>query len=283
MHTIAALIRKTPKRIVQTSARGLLCLCTALVLIVGMARESAGQNAPSSGPQRATRAELAAKLSELERQLSTNPKKDVRARLIDDVAALRERLETGDFRVGDRFYYVITQDSVRGDTALVRDGLSVTIGNLPDFSIRGVLRSELTERLSVHLEKYLRRATVRTTALTRVQVTGAVARPGFYVIVPDRPLSEILMIAGGPAIDAKIEELEIRRGEKVVLSASDSRRAIKDGRTAEEVDLQSGDAITIPVKRKLNWTAVLQAFSIISVVFFSVIQFVQWYYNRQQQ
>ncbi len=258
----------------------LLRLAGATMLVTS--RVGSAQALPNSGAQNATRAQLAGLLADTERQLAAATKKDARTQLAADVSAIKKRLDAGDFRVGDRFFYVITQDSVRGDTALVRDGLVVSIWNLPDFSVNGVLRSELTDQLSLHLAKYLKRTTVRTTILTRVQITGAVARPGYYTIIPDRPISEILMLAGGPAQNAKLDEVEIRRGDVVVLSAKASKQAMKEGRTAEQLNLQSGDAVSVPLKKKLNWTGILQAFSIISVVFFSVISFIQWYYSRQQ-
>jgi hypothetical protein len=67
----------------------------------------------------------------------------------------------------------------------------------------------------------------------------------------------------------------------VQVKAKDSDRLIKDGRTLEQVDVQSGDEIRIPVKRKLNWQLIIQAFLVISSLLFAFIGFLQWYYTRQ--
>jgi hypothetical protein len=254
-----------------------------LLAFAGSGSPVQAQGVPARGAQRASRAELAARLADVEQVASAaSTKKDAKQKAAAEVEAIRTRLNDGDFRVGDRFVYTITQDTIRSDTASVRDGFVASVINLPDFSLKGVLRSELTERLQAHVDRYLKHAIVRTNVLTLVQVTGAVGRPGFYTVFPDRPLSEILMTAGGPSVDAKLDELEIKRGDKTVLSGGDSRKAIKEGKTAEQVDLQSGDAVNIPMKRKISWTSILQAFSIVSVLFFSVISFLQWYYSRQE-
>jgi hypothetical protein len=40
--------------------------------------------------------------------------------------------------------------------------------------------------------------------------------------------------------------------------------------------------VRIPLKKHINWQLVIQLFFIISSVFFAIIQFLQWYYSRQQ-
>ena len=50
----------------------------------------------------------------------------------------------------------------------------------------------------------------------------------------------------------------------------------------EQVDIRSGDEIRVPLKKKLNWQTIIQVMFIFSSLFFAFIQFLQWYYNRQQ-
>ncbi len=199
------------------------------------------------------------------------------------MVALRTRLEKGDFRVGDRFVITLRQDSVRSDTASVRDSLKVSVANLPDVSLAGVLRSELDERMSAHVARYLRNVVVRTSVLTRVAILGAVRNPGFYYASPDRPISDLVMVAGGPADQANLNELEVSRGATKLLKSQDSKQAVKEGKTLEQLDVQSGDEVKIPIKRKINWQTVVQMAFVISSLFFAALQFLQWYYNRQDQ
>jgi len=233
--------------------------------------------------QRASRLELTARLRDLEAQLANaNTKGASRTRTDRQATSLRRRLIDGDFRVGDRFTIVVRHDTMRVDTASVRDSLKVSILNLPDLSLAGVLRSELDERVGTHVARYLRNATVRTNVLTRVAVLGAVRVPGIYYVSPDRPVSDLLMVAGGPAPEAAVDQLEVSRGSERVIASKDAKRFFREGRTLEQIDIQSGDEVRIPVKRKVNWGVIVQLLFVATSLFFGFLQFLQWYYNRQE-
>lgn len=244
---------------------------------------SMAQSAPLAGAQRATRSELAARLQQLDGLIASATKADPRSKLQAEQSAIRSRLEMGDFKVGDRFVMTVRFDSVRVDTASVRDSLLVSILNLPDLRLQGVLRSELDEKLNQHVARYIRNATVRSNVLTRIAVLGAVRSPGFYYASPDRPVSDVLMLAGGPAPEANLGQFELRRGTSTLVEGKTSRKLLESGRTLEQLDVQSGDEFRIPVKRKVNWQLVIQLFFIASSLFFAVFQFLQWYYRRQDE
>lgn len=253
-------------------------------LVAASASTLAAQVVPIAGPQRATRAALAERIVQLEQQTTSGKLSgSAKTRANAELAATRMRLQQGDFRVGDRFLITLRQDSVRSDTASVRDSLKVSVANLPDVSLNGVLRSELDEWMTAHVARYLRNVTVRTSVLTRIAVLGAVRSPGFYYASPDRPISDLVMLAGGPAERANLNELEVRRGKDELLKSKDSQKLVKEGRTLEQIDIQSGDEVTIPVKRKINWQLFVQSMLVVSSLFFAGLQFLQWYYNRQDQ
>lgn len=241
-----------------------------------------GQAVVSSGPQRATRAQLVELVGQLERTVASGAKGAARDRAAAALAATRTRLQQGDFRVGDRFVVTVRQDSVRSDTVDVRDSLRVSVLNLPELRLAGVLRAELDEQMSAHLARYLRNVEVRTRVLTRISILGAVLRPGFYYAAPDRPISDLLMLAGGPAVNANLSELEVSRGPLKVLRAKESKKAVKEGRTLEQLDVQSGDDVRIPEKRTINWQLVIQLFFILSSLLFAFVNFLQWYYGRDE-
>jgi protein involved in polysaccharide export with SLBB domain len=262
-------------------------LATVVALAVTLGASTlAAQDVASSGGQRATRAQLADRVAELERQLAGNARGVDRNRAMAEIAGIKRRLEEGDFPVGTQFVLTLTTaEQVRADTVSVRDSLLVAIatqvGTLPDASVRGVLRSELNERLSAHVARYLRNAQVRVNVLTRITILGAVGRPGIYSVSPDRPVGELIMLAGGPTPDAKLDELEISRSGRKVLSSKDSKRALKEGRTLDQLDVQSGDDVSVPKKKHINWSAILQIFAIATTLLFAVIQFIQFYYSRK--
>lgn len=234
-----------------------------------------------AGMQRATRAELAEHAQVLEQALTEKSLKgSARTRSEDELSQIRERLAAGDFKVGDRFVVTLNFDSVTTDTASVREGIKVSLFNLPELDLTGVLRSELGDKLNAHVVRYLRNASVRANVLTRVGILGAVARPGYYLASPDRPVSELIMLAGGPAPDANMSKLKVERGNRTILSTKDSQRAIKDGTTLDQLDIQSGDNVTIAKKRKLNWQLIVQVAFIASSLLFTFIQLMQWYYRR---
>lgn len=242
----------------------------------------AAQSSPAAGAQRAARSELASRLQQLESLIASTGKADQRSKLQAEQTAIRARLENGDFKVGDRFVMTVRFDSVRVDTASVRDSLVVSILNLPDLRLQGVLRSELDEKLNQHVARFIRNASVRSNVLTRIAVLGAVRAPGFYYASPDRPVSDIVMLAGGPAPDANLGRFELRRGTTTLVDGKQSRQLLEAGRTLEQLDVQSGDEFRIPVKRKMNWGLVIQLFFVASSLFFAVFQFLQWYYGREE-
>lgn len=263
---------------VRAAMRG-IAVTLLLATSAGFAR---GQVGPNAGPQRASRVDLAALAAKLELQ-TTGPKlnDEARKRALADLAAVRERLQNGDFRVGDRFVVTIRQDSIRSDTVSVRDSLKVTVGSLADLSLVGTLRSELEDRISAHVARYLRNSNVWVIVLTRIAIFGAVKTPGFYYAVPDRPVSDLVMLAGGPALDANLNELDVRRGQVKLLKAKESKRALKEGTTLEQLDIQSGDEVTIPVRRKVNWQLVTSTILIVSTLTFTIFQFLLQYYSRK--
>ena len=231
--------------------------------------------------QRFTRAQIQEQLEKVNADLSKAKSGD-RGRLLELTTAIKGRLENGDFKPGDRFVLSLRQDSVRTDTLVVRDSLRVAILNLPEFSIAGVLRSELEDKLSAHVARFLRNAVIRTTLLTRVSVTGAVRNPGFYYAVPDRPINDLLTSAGGPLPEADLSKLNISRVGRTLLRTKDAKRVVEEGRTLETLDVQSGDTVHVPLKKKINWQMVIQLAFVAMSLLFAMLQFLQWYYNRQE-
>ena len=258
------------------AAFGLAC---GLVLLPAAAQ---AQPLVAAGAQRATRPQLTALLSQAERSAADAKPAD-RARMLGTVAAIRGRLELGDFKPGDRFVMTLRQDSVRADTLVVRDSLRVAVLNLPEFSVAGVLRAELEDQLSAHVARYLRNASVRTTQLVRVSVTGGVRNPGFYYAGPDRPLNDLLTSAGGPLMEANLNNVTVSRLGRVLLDGKQTKQAVEQGRTLEELDVQGGDTVHLPLKRKLDWRSIIQLSFVMLSLFLGVLQFLRWYYDQQNR
>ena len=122
---------------------------------------------------------------------------------------LRQRLTKGDFQDGDKIALSVLASTMVMPAALglpdIRHrprrsphragahGRAVT-GRNPSLGAHGQIRD--------HLAQFVKEPIVRTTPLVRVGVLGNVGRPGFFYSPADRPLSDVLMLAGGPGQDA---------------------------------------------------------------------------------
>lgn len=233
MHLVtrySAALRRRVGRMAPLVAASVLVASTAL-----------GQTVvPNPGRSGYSRADLEQAAAEAER----NPKTRAEA------AALRTRLQSGDFAPGDRIYLELRGDSAVFDTLTVRSGPSLRIPNVPDVPLRGVLRSELQDYLTKYLARYYRNPDVRTESLIRLSVLGEVGKPGFYDFNSDLLLTDAIMTAGGPTGAAAIERSTIRRGKTVILAKERVRRAAQSGATLDRLGLRPGDEISVGQRRK---------------------------------
>jgi len=181
---------------------------------------------------------------------------------------LRSRLEKGDFQEGDRI--VVTAHSiafkVEAETLIVRAGKVIQLPRMGEFSVDGVLRSELNDRFMQHLAKYVRDSEARTTPLIRVGVQGGVNRPGYYYFSPDLVLNDVIMRAGGPGGDADLDKITINRGPDVIWDRNGTRTALLDGLSLDRLHIRAGDDVMVPTKRHIPWFSVIGlAVSVVSI------------------
>ena len=188
---------------------------------------------------------------------------------------LHQRLEKGDFQDGDRIIVQIQGNALAGkspveipDTLTVRAGKLLELPRMSDLPLEGVLRSELQQRLIDHLSEYIREPSVRATPLVRIAVLGYVGRPGYIYTSADKPLSDVLMQAGGPGPDADMAHVVIRRGSDVIWNAQDTHTAMADGLSLDRLHIRAGDEIFVPQTKHIQWWAISSiALSLISVFY----------------
>lgn len=168
---------------------------------------------------------------------------------------IRTRLDMGDFRVGDRVVVRLdgTPEGILPDTLLVEEGPSLDIPDMGIISLRGVLRSELQEYLTAELGRFVRDPSLTAQSLIRLSVQGSVGSPGFYVFPSEMLLSDVLMQAGGPAPNAKLDDLRVRRGNLELMDGTEVQVALDDGRSLDQLGLQAGDEITVPERAQRGW------------------------------
>jgi hypothetical protein len=184
---------------------------------------------------------------------------------------LRNRLAHGDFQDGDRIVVELLGSVPMHDTITVRAGKLLPLPRMDDLPLEGVLRSELNDKLSTHLAKYLRDSSARATPLLRVAVLGQVGRPGYYYTPADVLLSDVLMQAGGPGGDADLSEMTIRRAGETIWNAQDTRTAVTDGLSLDRLHLRAGDEIYVPQNSHFNWSTILQAGAIATSLIVTVV------------
>jgi protein involved in polysaccharide export with SLBB domain len=197
-----------------------------------------------------TRAELQQQLRDHESTLASGQlSDDERQRVTMDVESIRSRLEYGDFRVGDRILFSVQGEENLPDTLTVAPGQVVEMPLLGEISVAGVLRSEIRSHLTDEVSRFIRDPVVRANGLMRVSILGAVGNPGFYSMPAETVLGEAIMVAGGPAGNANLEAVQIRRGATVLMEDDLVFESFRQGLTLDQLNLQAGDQITVPDRR----------------------------------
>lgn len=194
---------------------------------------------------------------------------------------IRSRLREGDFQEGDKILLKLLGPAQLvgaqpgNDTVTVRAGKMLPLPQLPDLSLDGVLRSELTAKLEAHLGRFLRDSSVKATALIRLAIFGQVRSPGYYYVPTDLLLNDLIMKAGGPGGTADLGNIIIRRGIDVIWTPQDTRTALADGVSLERLGLKAGDEMYVDdVNQGISYTRLLSyAGPVIGVLSFLLSRF----------
>jgi hypothetical protein len=186
-------------------------------------------------------------------------------------AAIRQRLRDGDLQVGDRVIVSFISDAVHRDTVIVRSERSLELSGMIIVPVAGVLRSELKERVSTELSKYVKAQRIEVTPLMRVGVLGAVSRPGYFAFPSDILLTDAIMGAGGPTGGAAIERSIVRRGNQQFRSPDQTSKAIARGLTLDQLGLAAGDELVVGERRGFDVSRAIgltgAAASVVALIF----------------
>ena len=266
MRAVARSVRARAAGLVAVSTLAASALAAAPVSQALAAQQSSASVAPAGARAErtvtadtpdATRAELTVLLeTEQKRAEDAAAKPADRTRAKEEVATIRRRLEAGDFRAGDRFIALVVADSVRRLEMTVREGPSVDFAPLPQLSLQGLLRSELQPAIRQLFARFYRNPEVRIDFLTRVTVTGAVAKPGVVSVPPDALVGDVLMAAGGPLASANMEKVEILRNGRTFLDRKKFQQATKDGVTLDRLGVRPGDEFKVAERGRRNWAQI---------------------------
>ncbi len=148
----------------------------------------------------------------------------------------------------------------------------ITLPLFGDIPLEGVLRSEVEAHITRALSAFLRDPRVDAQGLMRVSVQGAVGAPGFYVVPADMLLSEALMVAGGPAQNAELDDLRIERGMDVLLEGEELQEALRGGLSLDQLNMQAGDQVLLPERGQGVFSRVALVFGLLSSLTIVIVQ-----------
>jgi protein involved in polysaccharide export with SLBB domain len=223
----------------------------ALALLVGVGvRPVPAQQGPDWDASRVlmSRAALEDLLARLEESAhSTAYSVALRNQATKEAAAVRERLEAGDFQTGDRIVLSVEGEPTLTDTVTVGPERVLTLPIVGDVPLTGVLHSELERHLTDAIGRFVRNPVVHARSLIRIAVLGEVGKPGFYTVPTETLVTDAVMLAGGPTKNAKLKAMRIVRGDDVaVWEGARLQEAIDEGRTLDQLSLVAGDRIEVP-------------------------------------
>jgi len=230
--------------------------------ITGFASMPASAGAQTASAVLASRDELTAGAAQAEQ--SQNPML---------AAAIRQRLRDGDFQIGDRILLSVFSDAAHTDTLVVRDGRVIDLPGKSVLPLSGVLRSELRDKVTAEVLKYVKAERVDVTPLTRIGVLGEVAHPGYFAFRSDVPITDAIMQAGGPTALADVQRSTVRRASREFRSADETRQAVAKGLTLDQFGLTAGDELVVGRQKQFfnsGATAALGTIASLAAIFFAV-------------
>lgn len=216
-----------------------LMVAALLAAVAAAPSRAAAQDPDEMAASRsmATRAELDA----LAARLATADPRNL-------LGQVRQRLDQGDFRPGDLIIVDVQGESTLTDTFTVDRGMQLrfpppTTGTL---SLGGVLRSELEEKVSAHIARFLRNPIVRARPTLRLGVQGEVRTAGFYGVPADALLPDALMAAGGLTPNADMRKFKIMRGNRTLLEGDELQAVMASRTTLDDAGIRDGDQFVVP-------------------------------------
>lgn len=234
---------------VGRTARWLTAAAIACVLSAVSGSDLFAQNPETwdAGRLQLTRAELELLLRKYEQTgRSATYSNEFKVRARSEAELVSKRLAEGDFQVGDQIELIVDGEDKMPPTLTVGPGRVLSIPNLGELSLAGVLRSELNDKVLHHVARYVKSPSVRTRSNIRIAIMGQVANPGFRTVASESLLSDIIMAAGGPTPAANLSAARVDRGAERIWEGQVLQEAIAEGRTLDQMSLRSGDQLIVP-------------------------------------
>ena len=131
------------------------------------------------------------------------------------------------------------EPDLSGEFPIGYDGV-VVLPKLGPLAATGVPPEELKRTIIEMYQRYLRNPSIDVVFLRRVNVQGAVMKPGLYPLDPTMTVGDALALAGGPTPNGKPSEVQLLRGGQRVTIDFDQSTRIGD------LPIRSGDQLFVP-------------------------------------
>lgn len=149
-------------------------------------------------------------------------------------------------KVGDVVrLWIWREEDMSGDFPVPENGL-VVFPRIGERKVVGRSLADLKAEILSEYQKYLRNPSIEITFLRRVNVLGAVKKPGVFPVDQTMTIANVLALAGGTSEGGKPDEVQLfRDGQKLVTRINERTRL-------SELPLQSGDQLYVPER---SWAA----------------------------
>jgi len=138
---------------------------------------------------------------------------------------------------------------------LVRPDGTISFGFVEDLAVKGLTSSELDQLLTIDFREYVRNPRIDVVVKEHnskfVRLVGAIAYhgpgsgPGRYRLKDKNTALEIITQFGGPAKDANLGDVRVRRKNGQTVSL-DLFKAINQGDPGQDLVLNDGDLVFVP-------------------------------------
>jgi polysaccharide export outer membrane protein len=161
--------------------------------------------------------------------------------------------------------WVWREEELSGEFLVPENGM-VVFPKIGVQKVTDVPMPALRDALLAEFQKYLRNPSVEVTFLRRVNVLGAVRRPGVYTLDPTMTVSMALAMAEGTTGDGRPDRVELHRDGQTLIA--DIKQRTKIG----ELPIRSGDQLYVPER---SWilrntglvaTAISGVFGLVSLI-----------------
>jgi polysaccharide export outer membrane protein len=151
------------------------------------------------------------------------------------------------FEPGSAIQLTIWQEpDLSGDFSIDSQGY-VILPLIGKINVERFTPESLEGYLQQEYSSYLRNPIIQTLPLIRISVVGYVQKPGHYRVEPDRPLWDVVAMAGGPTHKGDVSQLYVSRRGNII--NENLLVAYEDGISLREVGIISGDQVVIPSEK----------------------------------